>query len=322
MSIALTIVNGSQLVGRRAPDGSFYAVDQTYASGYVGLNHASGAINIRRIDTNTPQGFYAPSGAMNVTTDTALKTGAVIVTGDLFNPLDASPTLWLDPSDLNTLFTDTAGTTKVTANGQAVRRINNKGSAPLFYQATAAAAPLYKTDGVYHWLESDGTDDVLTATGYAMSSIIANNLYDLVVGGRFITIGTDSANGFSNDPILADTGGVFNAPFARSSGLIGAFNWDGSNDVATTAYVAAADFVWNQRHQGGSIYGQLNGGAEVSAASGNTSSVTGVPKIFDYTAGAYANARFYGAVIRNTAFTTDEKNSLRTWMASKSNVTL
>jgi hypothetical protein len=52
--------------------------------------------------------------------------------------------VWYDPSDLSTLFTDTAGTTPVTAAGDAVARINDKsGRGNHATQATLAARPIY-----------------------------------------------------------------------------------------------------------------------------------------------------------------------------------
>jgi hypothetical protein len=51
---------------------------------------------------------------------------------------------WYDPSDLTTMFQDTAGTNPVTATGQSVARINDKsGRGNNATQATTAAQPIY-----------------------------------------------------------------------------------------------------------------------------------------------------------------------------------
>lgn len=56
----------------------------------------------------------------------------------------SEPGVWYDPSDLTTLFTDTAGTTPVTTAGQSVARINDKsGRGNNATQATAASRPTY-----------------------------------------------------------------------------------------------------------------------------------------------------------------------------------
>lgn len=71
---------------------------------------------------------------------------------------------WYDPSDLSTMWKDTAGTTPVTSDGDLVARIDDKsGNGFHATQSTEAARPLYKTSGGLHWLELDGSDDVLSS---------------------------------------------------------------------------------------------------------------------------------------------------------------
>lgn len=76
----------------------------------------------------------------------------------------ASQLAYYDPSDLDTLFQDSAGTTPVTADGQSVGRILDKsGYGNHLIQSTAGSRPLYKTSGGLHWLQFDGTDDFLVS---------------------------------------------------------------------------------------------------------------------------------------------------------------
>jgi hypothetical protein len=74
---------------------------------------------------------------------------------------------WYDPSDLSSMFQDTAGTTPVAANNDPVGRINDKsGNGNHLLQATAGKRPLYQTASGLSWLLFDGVDDGLaTATG-------------------------------------------------------------------------------------------------------------------------------------------------------------
>ena len=70
--------------------------------------------------------------------------------------------VWYDPSDLSTLFQDTAGTTPVTTAGQTVGLMLDKsGNGYHATQPTAAARPTYQTDGTLHWLSFDGVDDFM-----------------------------------------------------------------------------------------------------------------------------------------------------------------
>ena len=77
---------------------------------------------------------------------------------------------WYDPSDLSTLFQDSAGTTPVTATGQTVGRILDKsGRGNHATQATAALRPQYQ---VYSKpvLNGDFVDDNMTFNGSAMTA--------------------------------------------------------------------------------------------------------------------------------------------------------
>jgi len=85
----------------------------------------------------------------------------------IFSPLSLFSTgaqgAWYDPSDLTTLFQDSAGTTPVTAVGQPVGLVLDKsGRGNNAFQVTAASRPLLQQDsnGYYHLL-FDGVDDWL-----------------------------------------------------------------------------------------------------------------------------------------------------------------
>lgn len=73
--------------------------------------------------------------------------------------------IWLDPSDLSTLYQDAAGTIPVTAVGQPVGRILDKsGRGNHASQPAAASRPILRqnaTTGAYY-LEFDGVDDWLS----------------------------------------------------------------------------------------------------------------------------------------------------------------
>lgn len=90
-----------------------------------------------------------------------------IGSGRRFSPASlfaaSEPGGWWDPSDLTTLFQDTAGTVPVTAAGQSVARVNDKsGRGNNLTQSTAGNRPTYQVDGTGRGhLLFDGTDDFL-----------------------------------------------------------------------------------------------------------------------------------------------------------------
>lgn len=92
-----------------------------------------------------------------------------------FNPLtlfaNGEQGAWYDPSDLTTLYQDSAGTTPVTADGDPVGLMLDKsGNGNHATQSVAASRPIYRTDGTLHWLEFDGVDDWLSTAVIAAGS--------------------------------------------------------------------------------------------------------------------------------------------------------
>jgi len=97
-----------------------------------------------------------------------------------FNPTNISGLqLWLDGSDISTLFQDSAKTTPVTSDGDVVGAWADKsGNSKDALQATTANKPLYKTaiQNGKSLVRFDGTDDKL-ATASIAHGIGTGNLY-------------------------------------------------------------------------------------------------------------------------------------------------
>jgi hypothetical protein len=76
---------------------------------------------------------------------------------------------WYDPSDLSTLFQDTAGTTPAAVNSRVALMRDKGGGGFHVSQATTAAQPFLRSGSGLFWLEFDGSDDQLqsAAGGYA-----------------------------------------------------------------------------------------------------------------------------------------------------------
>ena len=86
--------------------------------------------------------------------------------------------VWYDPSDKSTLFQDVAGTVPVTKDGDPVALIRDKsGNGYHATQSVSTSRPLYKTDGILHWLLFDGVDDFLRVTALNMSTYPDLNVF-------------------------------------------------------------------------------------------------------------------------------------------------
>lgn len=95
--------------------------------------------------------------------------------GANFDPLDlfagGKQGVWYDPSDKSTLFQDVAGTVPVTKDGDPVALMRDKsGNGNHATQTVSTARPIYKTDGILHWLNFDGVDDFLKVSLLDMSA--------------------------------------------------------------------------------------------------------------------------------------------------------
>lgn len=95
---------------------------------------------------------------------------------------------WYDPSDLSTMFQDTAGTVPVTAAGQSVARINDKsGNGRNATQATALNQPTLQQDGNgKYYLDFSGSQFLTVAytqTAYPLSLAVAAKSDVNAVGG-------------------------------------------------------------------------------------------------------------------------------------------
>lgn len=190
------------------------------------------------------------TGGVPLTTDPRLSGFALKPTGEVYASISGgnvwSPAelfmegeqgAWYDPSDLSTMFQDSAGTIPVTADGQPVGLILDKsGNNNRASQATAAARPLYKTDGTYHWLQFDGVDDF-----FQVANIGTNALISMFVGMDYVTVdplsmATGTANAsttaFVNGTaqITAGNGVTSNVDFLRTPKFVGTLIFDGPSN--------------------------------------------------------------------------------------------
>lgn len=118
--------------------------------------------------------------------------------------------VFLDPSDLSTMFQDAAGTVPVTANGDPVGLIRDKsGNGNHATQTVSAARPTYRTEGILHWLESDGIDDYLNLgnvlnLGYSGQIQVHGyqSNFSPVLGGKTVAAGEPNRYFFAIDSVV------------------------------------------------------------------------------------------------------------------------
>ncbi len=187
-----------------------------------------------------------------------------------FDPMIMTPNMWIDTSDMATLFQDSARTTPVATAADPIGGVADKsGSARHLLQATGAARPAFRqTAGKNAW-ENDGVDDVLqTAAGQTWPAsvdvffVVSNAINDTL----FVL-----ANNGAADPYLA-------------IGISGDANTEVSQGLLPT-YVNNA-LVANR----GAMYSALAGGT-LKVVELRAVSIAGIDKM---AFGAYSGAHFTG----------------------------
>lgn len=108
--------------------------------------------------------------------------GGVVRVSSAWSPLSLSGLVaWYDPYDLDTMFTDIAGTTNVTASGDPVGKMLDKsGNGNHLVASLDARRPIYTVSGDYSFLDFDGTDDCLFSA--AAIDMTATNTLSVCVG--------------------------------------------------------------------------------------------------------------------------------------------
>jgi len=224
---------------------------------------------------------------------------------------------WYDPSDLTTLFQDSAGTTPVTTAGQPVGKMLDKsGNGNHVAQAISAKRPTYTEGSGLAWLAFDGVDDAMEIQNAAFSFTgdqsvwvaakhdTGNGRFIYLMGGsdkgylfvtegstrkmRFIPINT--ADGVISTSVIGTSPIVFGGAWDRSSGDISLRE----NGVEYTASKTPADVTVP-------VVTLLGGGN---------------PN------GASWDGNIYGAVIVNNLTTASETGEVEAYLAAKSGVTL
>jgi len=233
------------------------------------------------------------------------------------------PGVWLDPSDLTTLFQDTAGTIPVTAAGQSVARVSDKsGRGNHATQATPGFRPTYQVDGTGRGhLLFDGVDDFLQTPSIDFST---TNKMTVFAGVRKLS---DAAVGVIAELTVDSNSNPAFALFAPSGAGVAAYNFRsrGTLSAGATSATSFAAPITNVLTGIGDISGDSSIIRVNGALSGNSAS--------DQGAGNYSNAviyigrragtslpfsgRLYSLIVRGAATTAADITATETWVNSR-----
>ncbi len=185
---------------------------------------------------------------------------------------------------------NSADASNVIAGGTKFSQLTDlSGSGRHMTQATGANQPLVATVDGAQVAQTTGVE-FMQAGAATLDDFINNNAATLLVRVRPTTITATSGNTFDNQPIIIDFGGYFGLVFKSLGGgnyEAQAYNFDGTDDKVTATITIDTWLDIAMRHEAGNLYIQLNGVDIGSVASGNTSVLTSVVRLFTtYSGGA------------------------------------
>lgn len=215
--------------------------------------------------------------------------------------------VWFDFSDVSTMYQDVDKTTPVTGDGQPVALVLDKsGNDYHAKQSTPSKRPIYKTDGVLHWLHFDGEGQYLQ-----VARPIPTDRSDR---GLFVAIEPTTTTSTDNTWVIESYGS--DNTYANLS--LGYYKSNG--DLATfypsvTKRHKVFNF-YNQKLVIGStvksgVITMTSGGREITGATETSPSIQGSTNS-GFNIGTYrdADARFYKGRMYGLVFITRETSSI------------
>lgn len=234
---------------------------------------------------------------------------------------------WYDPRDLSTLWQDTAATVPVTADGQTVARMDDKsGLGRHMLQSAAGSRPTFRESGGVRWLQFDGTDDFLAASGLAG---LFKSAADGALYARYSWAGSSS---FGSNYILAvETGsGAARAGIAQGNAsssslgvLFGAARRLDADAVAigqtsttyaiNTIHHLFCNFDWASGSHNTYLGNATVAAATFTTSSGTTSNTDSASVNIGRVNGTnYLKGNFYGGLFLDRVLSADERTRLVT----------
>lgn len=167
-------------------------------------------------------------------------------------------------------------------------------------QATGANQPSVATSGGKTYLSFDGSNDYLN--GAAASSYAGASAKTVWIVAKIRNVTLNGAASYNNHMLVGDGGaGALWGAYAKVGPLAIGYNWDGTDDGVTTS-VGLAAWTWlRYRHDGTTVYLSVAGGAEVTVASGATSSMAGALSVGGRASGAWAPIDVQDVIVANSA---------------------
>ena len=250
---------------------------------------------------------------------------------------------WYEPSDIDTLFQDSAGTTPVTASGQPVGLMLDKsGNGNHATQTISAKRPIYTEGSGLAWLAFDGVGDFMShsnhpftyagafTVGVGFSKTGSFNTFE-----TFYSAGATRSSAANNTKTMAFMLGN-DLAVGSSRPHLSTDIWRPSGVAGSTTLTAAQDSVavwksgnWSTHRSGSNTKIRLDGSEEIASSYNDVdpSSLNAGPAyigVFDPLRlnTSFYQGKMYGLVSIKEDLGEGNLSKLETHLATKSGVTL
>ena len=222
---------------------------------------------------------------------------------------------WYDPSDKSTLFQDVAGTVPVTKDGDPVALMRDKsGNGNHATQTVSTARPIYKTDGILHWLKPDGVDASL------FTDYIVKPPMSLYVGIYTPNTGDTSTRAIVSSGAIG--GPLNNFAFYTANGEL-IFTTYSSQYIANVIALPpkSPQVVYVKGMRTSVTLGAVGGASKSGVATGEWA--TNYMRLFyDERPDRRGTQPFYGLCLIEEDLPSDKSNQVGQYLAKKTGVTL
>lgn len=230
---------------------------------------------------------------------------------------------WYDPSDLSTLWQDSAGTTPSAVDSPVGKLDDKSGNGNHLTQATASACPILRSDGSLFWLEFDGVDDYLWCVGAELYNAGAATIVGAVRGeGQvqntlFGEFSSSSGTPFYNIITTADTtGGLY--LWLRSDAATSILNSSGGH--VQPAFLNNTNKIFTFDDDGSTARMRTDRGAwgvQAYARAPTTLNKTALGAMSRVFADNFTSMRYFGHVGIGRKLADAETISVENWLAAR-----
>ena len=212
---------------------------------------------------------------------------------------------------VQSLFQDSAGTVPVTADGDPVgKMLDQSGNNNHATQSVSGSRPVYRTDGVLHWLEFGGVNS------YIDVDITASQPISLTLSALFANTGTtvvysttDSTGSVRFDLLTVNDA----SPDYRI--------YSGDPVVANGFSTPGEEATLSNLHNSGSSYIRKDGSL-VSSGNSGTMGLSGFRLGSSFNTSSYFNGRVYGIYLRQAIPSESELTKIESYFSSLRGATL